>query len=75
MVPTELLTAFAALVLWTAGIVLTTVKYVRAFRAGKKLDAWIWFLCWCVMISFIEWVVFFGYIVVAGFYGQRPSLL
>jgi len=74
MVSTNIFLALAAVILWLAGIVLTTVKYLRAFRAGKRLDAWIWFISWCVFISLVEWFVFFGYSIIAMVFGLKVEL-
>jgi len=65
---TDSLISVVLVILWTAGVVLTTVKYLRAVKSGKKADAWIWFVIWCLFILFIEWPVFFVYSIFASFF-------
>lgn len=52
--------ALILLVLWFIGISWCTVKYNQAFRAKKRLDKWIWFILWCNLVAFIEWIIYFG---------------
>lgn len=48
-------------VLWIAGMIFVTRKYVKAYKAKQKVDAWIWFFVWCCLVLFIEWPVYFIY--------------
>jgi hypothetical protein len=74
MVSTNPFLAFGVVILWIFGISLSTVKYLRAFRSGKKLDAWIWFFCWCFVIAFVEWFAFYGYVLIARIFGLNVEL-
>ncbi len=70
----SVLAAIAVVILWPAGLALCTRKYLRAHRAGQKVDAWIWFFCWCVIISFVEWFALFGYWLIARMFGVHVEL-
>ena len=48
------------IVLWVIGIAYCSVKYIRAFREKKRLEKWIWLILWCIFVTFIEWIVYFG---------------
>ena len=56
----DFLTALLLTVLWPVGMVYCTRKYLRARKQGKTVDAWIWFACWGVILSMVEWFVFFA---------------
>lgn len=49
--------AVAILLVWPALIGFSMWKYVRAFKANKRLDAWIWFFVWGMCLTAIEWWV------------------
>ena len=70
----NVLAAIVVVILWPLGLTLCTRKYLRAFRAGKKLDAWVWFFCWCIILSFVEWFAFFGYGLIARMFGLHVEL-
>ncbi|MDD5055029.1 MAG: hypothetical protein PHZ00_02050 [Candidatus Peribacteraceae bacterium] len=52
---------------WIVGIVLSTVKYLRAWKQGKVLDQWIWFFVWCVFVTAASTVVLVGWDVLTRF--------
>ncbi|OGJ60417.1 hypothetical protein A3A67_03405 [Candidatus Peribacteria bacterium RIFCSPLOWO2_01_FULL_51_18] len=70
----SLLIAASVVLFWIFGISLSTYKYLKALRAGKRLDKWIWFFCWCFVIAFVEWFAFFGYVIVSRIIGIRVEL-
>jgi hypothetical protein len=47
-------------ILWLAGVVWCTVRYLQAWRARRTLEKWVWFILWCFFVMFTEWVVYFG---------------
>lgn len=52
--------AVTLVILWVIGVLYCTVQYLRAVRSGKTLEKWLWFILWCIFVTFIEWVVYFG---------------
>jgi hypothetical protein len=34
-----------------------TWKYLRAYKAKKRFDSWIWFLAFAICVTVIEWWV------------------
>ena len=64
----------ALLLLWIAGIWLVTVKYLRALKSKSRLDQWIWLLLWCAFVFFIEWPVFFAYVLIEKMSGVTIQL-
>lgn len=55
MIQLTISAALAITVLWPLGIWICTRKYLKAFKEGKKTDAWIWFAAWCIIIAMVEW--------------------
>lgn len=60
---------------WIAAITITTRGYLRSRRRGFMRDSILWFVLWCLVISFVEWPVLFVYqIIYRGFLGIDASL-
>jgi len=66
--------AAGATLCWIGAVWLATSKYVKASRAKKKVDAWIWFFVWCAVMIFIEWPVYFCYLLIMKIMGTDISL-
>ena len=62
--------ALAVLVLWPAGIIYCTLKYLKSYRTGVKLDASIWFIAWCFIIAMVEWFALAVYDIVEFLLGR-----
>ena len=66
MIQLSVYSALAIILLWPAGLWLCSWKYLRAYRAGQKTDALIWFGAWCTIIAMVEWFAIAWYVVVQG---------
>lgn len=64
----------AVIFLWIASIWLATKKYRMAIASGKKLDKWIWFFVWCVVLAFVEWPVYYMYQIIMKMLGTDVVL-
>ncbi|MBP7114231.1 MAG: hypothetical protein KBA40_02130 [Candidatus Peribacteraceae bacterium] len=55
----EISTPFAVfiIVVWPVLTGVCIWKYLRSFKAKKRLDSWIWFLALAFCITAIEWWV------------------
>lgn len=55
----EMSPSFATLIfiVWPLLTGFCTWKYLRAYKAKKRLDTWIWFFAWAMCVTAIEWWV------------------
>ncbi len=56
--------ALAIILFWPLGIWFTTWKYLKAYAAGQKHDAIIWFCVWGIIIAMVEWFALACYVIV-----------
>ena len=59
----DTLIALFIILIWGAGMWFATIKYLAAHRAKKRIDQIIWFIVWCLLVTMIEWIVLFLFVI------------